>query len=600
MKISRFCRIVTVTILAAAGLGITSPPSPAADASTGDLPAVPLISIRAPIPETREPLCDPAICDAALPAPGVFVVSRRGGDLRLELSVFLTSEGTATEGADYPALPWNIFFAAGVDSVKLLVEAAYDKLPEGDETVVARLQPDPSLGPIERYRLDPAQAVAKLVIHDNETPPAPMVSIEATGRIAEESSFPFRRLAMRGRFTISRTGPTDTGLPVFVHYRGTALPDVDYPALPWLVRIPAGADSVELEVVPKPDDLREPIEIVEARISDCPPLTVPPLGMPCYELNIDPARSTARIFIRDDGITTASLELTAPKNGAQFPTVQAIPIAATAIDLDGAITHVEFFDGDKQIGASTIDFIRPPDPGTPIVHEFVWAGADAGAHALTARALNAAGNAATSAPVRIQVGEGLPIVSIIAVDAFAREGTSANGNADTAIFVVKRSGRTIDPLAVRFNLGGTALPGADYEAPASPLIIPAGQQSVRLVIRPVDDRRTEPVETVVVSLLANDATPAHYALGFPRRAAALIVDNDHARPPCLRLSDGLFNLCVATDIGGCVRVEVTRDFKEWTPLCTVPVTEGMAHFVDPDAPERPHQFYRLVPAPCEP
>ena len=49
----------------------------------------------------------------------------------------------------------------------------------------------------------------------------------------------------------------------------------------------------------------------------------------------------------------------------------------------------------------------------------------------------------------------------------------------------------------------------------------------------------------------------------------------------------------------CFRVESTRDFKVWTPICILPVNEGMAHYVDPDATALPHQFYRLVPVACD-
>ena len=53
---------------------------------TGIVPVVPTVSIRAVAPETREPFCDPAVCDAAPPPPGVVVLTRRGGDLTKELS----------------------------------------------------------------------------------------------------------------------------------------------------------------------------------------------------------------------------------------------------------------------------------------------------------------------------------------------------------------------------------------------------------------------------------------------------------------------------------------------------------------------------------
>ena len=65
--------------------------------------------------------------------------------------------------------------------------------------------------------------------------------------------------------------------------------------------IPAGADRVELEVVPDPDGVAEPIEILDAQLSECPPLTDPPMGIPCYLVNVDPSRSSARVFLRGGG-----------------------------------------------------------------------------------------------------------------------------------------------------------------------------------------------------------------------------------------------------------------------------------------------------------
>ena len=847
---SAYCRLAALLAIAATG----SIPTPArAQNPISNL--VPVISIRALAAETREPFCDPAVCDAALPAPGVFVVTRRGGDLARELFVSLSYAGTATGGTDYPALPGFVSFRAGEASVKLLVEAAYDRMSEGDETVVAQVLPDPTMGPIERYRVDATQASARVVIHDNEAPPEPLVSIVATSPIAEESSFPYRRLAFQGRFTISRTGSTEQGLPVFVHYGGTATRGLDYPFLPWLVIIPAGTNRIEIEVVLTADDHPEPIETLEATLAECPPHTDPPLGIPCYQVNIDPAHASARVFFRDDGITTASLNITAPKDGAEFSEGSPIRIAATAIDLEGAITHVDFFDDDRKIGESTIAFIQQPDPGTPIYHEFEWRSALAGGHALATRALNAAGNAVTSAPVRIQVGAGLPVVSIeatvpetaepspttrvrpgaftlrrtgnainalrvwlhysgtatsgadyaapptvvefpagaarvevliaplddelvegdeaviaeitpsplgiapsyridpvhnharvvihdsdgpsvpvvsihatqpytteplcppntcaapepapgvfvisrrggdltralnvflrsggsalprldytplpdqveipagresaelfvtavfdelaegdesvvaallpdpslgpleqyrinpaqtaarvvihdhtpptrpvvtlLTIDPFAREGESNITGVNTATFVVSRAGATNDPLEILFRLGGTASDGVDYVAITSPLMIPAGQRSARIVIRPMDDNRPEPVETVVVTLLENDGAGPGYVLGRPSRGAAIIADNDHPRPPSIRLHDGRFNVCLPVNMAHCFRVETTRDFKLWTPVCTVQVNEGMAHYVDPDAPTASHQFYRLVPAACE-
>ena len=684
--------------------------------ATGLVVPSPLISILASVPETREPFCDPAICDAAPPPPGVFVLTRKGGDLARELSVMILASGSASNGIDYAALPGFVQFRAGSETAELYVEAAYDLLAEGDESVLVQVQPDLSMGPIERYRLDPAQAKARVIIHDNESSGVPMVGIEAISPIAEETSFPYRRLAFRGRLAITRTGPVEDSLTLFVLYGGSATPEVDCSALPWLVTIPAGTNRVEIEIEPKQDEVAEPIEFIDAQLSECPP---PPLLLPCRLLNIDPAHATARVFVRDDGITTASIAITAPRNGEQFSAGAPILITATAIDLDGAMTHVDFFDDGKKIGDSTILFFREPDPGTPIYHEFVWTDASVGLHTLSASGVNAAGETIKSLPVSITVGGGLPVVSIeatvaqtsepsplirvrpgeftlrrtgdvsaalqvwmgyvgtatggedyaalpptvefpagassvelqvvaiqddrkegdetvvaalafsplavipnyqfdpaqeearvvihdqpatpvrsvvsiVAVDPFAREGTNS------AAFVVTRTGNANFPLVVRYALSGTASNSVDYETVPGWLTIPAGEHRARLLIKPLEDHQIDPVETVIVTLDEGDVLFAGYEIGFPGRAAAIIVDNDLLRPPCLRLPGGLFNFCQPVFGADCFRIEVTADFKEWTAICTVPSDFGFAHFVDPDAPNAERRFYRAVPVACEP
>lgn len=849
MNATRHPGFILVTLIAAL-LGALIPALQAQ--STGVLPLVPTISIKAVVPETREPFCDPVICDAAPPPPGVVRLTRTGGDLSREVTVFIAVEGTASNGVDLAKLPESVQFASGADATDLFIDATYDLLFEGDEFVDIRILPDPSLGPVGMYQIDPSNDSARVVIHDHQIAIEPTVRIEATSRIAEESSYPYRRLAFRGVFTISRTGPTNAPLSVFVHYGGSATPGEDYPALPWLVNIPAGADKTEITVDATPDDFAEPIEILDATLSQCPPLTQPPLGIPCYAVNIDPAHATARIFLRDDGITTATLSITAPKDGSVLPAGQPVLIEATAIDLEGAITYVEFFDGETKIGESAIFFIRQPDPGTPITHGFSWQNATPGPHRITARAVNAGGDKVISAPVEFKVTDGLtvvsiestvpettepsptsrirpgvftlrrtgalerslrvwlhyggtatagddygalpqiaefaagaesielivapvddsvvepdetvvaeltasplavlpdyqidpvkrraevvihdngealpvvsiratqpvtsepcpvclvapgvftvsrtgslglplrvhyrlsgsakngddygrlsgeavipagessvdvrvlatmdgiaegdetvvasvtlpevviaiyppppppyridpaaplatvtirdypfepavPFVSIVATDPFGREGDPAGAGPNAIEFTFRRSGDTTSPLAVHFTLSGTATPGTDYSLSASPIVIPAGQARANLIVEPANDNLPERIETMVVTIVQDPETPAAYVPGLPRRAAAIIVDNDRPRPPCLRLPDGSFNVCLPAGTNACFRVEATEDLKLWTPLCIVPATEERAHFVDPEAIGQ-HRFYRVIPVPCE-
>ena len=257
-----------------------------------------------------------------------------------------------------------------------------------------------------RFERAPGVAVTSPPVHITvgSDPPGPVVRIAATSRFAEEDSSPLDRLPLRGEFTISRNAATSQSLSVFVHYSGTATPEVDYPRLPMLVTIPAGATSTRLEVVPVNDSLAEGVETVIATLSHCPPRTDPPLGMPCVGgFTIDPAGARATVFIHDQA-ALASVVITHPSDGARFNPGETIPIRATAIDPSGFIDLVEFWDGDQRIGTSSIVHIPEIPPGTPSHHVFEWRAASNGPHVLTARAPRPGGTSVISAPVRITVG----------------------------------------------------------------------------------------------------------------------------------------------------------------------------------------------------
>ena len=832
---------------------------------------VPLVGIQARVPETREPFCDPALCKAPLPAPGVFLLTRHGGDLSQELSVLMRYAGTAINEKDYALLRDFATFPAGQDSVEIQVSAKFDQVVEADETVVGEVQPDPSLGPIERYRVDPQHAVAKVVIHDNASvatrleilaprvgqhfqpgesielraeivgpgssdpwivdffdgdqrlgttkltgtifwndagggphviqaraynptgipgqetldatpvkilvgpgpawpvvslaasnwktsepcpvcriapgvvvlsrtgpstepltvylesdgtaspgedyeplphsveipagansmqlpvvalddqlvegpevvrvrivspevatlgylasvrqsqalvaitddeagapdarldiiepnagtqfapgtiisisalgvytqgevsgavefyagdkligasapdfslrPPVPclpsvhtiwwtnpppgqylltarsqlalnqwviaqpvpitvgseppriLVGIEATQRIAEEDSLPFDHFPLQGVFTVSRTGPTTDSLPVYVQYSGSATSGVDYKTLPWVVTIPAGAASTEIRVVAIADQTAEGIETLVATISNCPPPWILP---PCYDFGIDPAHESATVFLRDDGTTTAGLSITRPRSGTTFNVGATIPIEAVAIDLDGYISRVEFWDGEHQIGVSEIVFIRAPDPGTPIQHSFEWRGAAPGAHLLTARATRPDGTVLRSTPVKVAVGPTADrvVLEIEATDPDAAE-LGPNGQPDPAVFTIRRVAGPRDiAVPVFYSVGGTAANGIDYSELSGRAVLPAGLGSLQLVVKPVPDKALEGVETVLVKLEPPicievfPAPPECYEIGLHGEALARIRDNDGGanQPPRIAIT----------------------------------------------------------------
>jgi hypothetical protein len=360
-------------------------------------------------------------------------------------------------------------------------------------------------------------------------PPQPVVSIEATRRIAEESSAPYRRMNFIGEFTISRSGPTNAPLPVYVQYSGSATPGEDYPQLPFLVSIPAGSTSAVIRVAAIPDQMPEGIETLVATISDCPP---PGSLAPCYDFKADPARESATVFLRDDGVTQASLAITSPKDGANFNVGDSILIEAIAIDLEGYISRVEFRDGDQQIGVSEIIFIRAPDPGTPIHHSFEWQGAGPGAHVLTARAQGAENAVLISPPVHITVG---PIVDRVVLDIVATDAEAAEvgeqGAPDPAVFAIRRvAGPKNLEVLVFYSLAGTAQNGIDYEELSGRVLLPNGAESVRVVVTPIQDRAIEGEESVVARLeppicvAIFPPPPQCYEIGARGEARAVIRD----------------------------------------------------------------------------
>jgi hypothetical protein len=441
-------------------------------------------------------------------------------------------------------------------------------------------------------------------IQVGDEPPLTRVRIEATQRIAEESSYPYRRMAFVGVFQISRSGPTDHSLPVFLQYSGTATPDDFAEPLPWLVSIPAGASSVEVRVVPLPDDKPEGIETLVAALSNCPPDTDPPMGMPCYGFAIDPAAASATVFLRDDGVTQSSIVITRPQEGDTFQLGEAIGIEAVAIDLNSYINRVEFWDGGRRIGVSEIVFIRAPDPGTPIYHSFEWSDAAVGPHRLTARAVNHTGTLVISLPVTISVAglDQVPVVRVVPRDVFAVE-PQPDRPPNPAVFEIRRQGPTNENLTVYYTLGGVAENGLDYEMLEARVVIQAGRRAARVVVRPLPDDMDECLETVSLRLVEPPymGPMAAYYIGFPGRAVVVISDQPWAwlpgRARCRPLRDGWIHVCFEAETGRQFRIEVSADFRHWDTVFQGTGKDGAIHFVDDQVDLVRHRFYRLIAEP---
>jgi hypothetical protein len=92
----------------------------------------------------------------------------------------------------------------------------------------------------------------------------------------------------------------------------------------------------------------------------------------------------------------------------------------------------------------------------------------------------------------------------------------------TGEFTVSRSGDTTAPLTVHYELGGTAENGTDYEPIPDSVTIPGGSRSASILVTPLQDTHVEVAETVVLTLVEEDA----YGVGIPDTAAVVIADDD--------------------------------------------------------------------------
>jgi Calx-beta domain len=108
------------------------------------------------------------------------------------------------------------------------------------------------------------------------------------------------------------------------------------------------------------------------------------------------------------------------------------------------------------------------------------------------------------------------MVTVAATRAAAAEPSTSG------LFTVTRSGSTAAALTVSFTVGGTATAGSDYTALPGTVTIRAGAKSATITVAPIDDRTTEPSESVVLTLVAKPT----YALGSARSATVTIADDD--------------------------------------------------------------------------
>jgi len=148
-----------------------------------------------------------------------------------------------------------------------------------------------------------------------------------------------------------------------------------------------------------------------------------------------------------------TVTLTSPANGATYTAPATVSLGATALDNDGTVAKVEFFNGVTKLGEDTTS-----------PYSYTWSGVAAGTHTLTAKATDNLGATTTSSPSTITVNSAptqnqSPTVSITS----PRDGQSFPFKPTIAIEATA-SDTDGAVTSVQFFDGATAL-GTDQTSP---------------------------------------------------------------------------------------------------------------------------------------
>lgn len=350
-------------------------------------------------------------------------------------------------------------------------------------------------------------------------------------------------------FEVRRTGPTAEALTVWFGLEGTATPRVDYdrvpadpvplpeaagdlpePGLPpqYTVDIPAGAATAVVTYRVLADPVREVNEVLMVALQQ--PIPPPNVRMQkTYEVG---APGSARAWIVDAAeAIEPSLVLVRPVAGTSYTAPADLRMEAVARDPAGVIRRVAFFDGEKQVGGSELDFTQPLPPGTPLTHVFTWRGVPAGEHVLSARAATPAGQELRSAPVAIRVAAGVEtaVVTLEATRGMTAEPGPA-GPALPGVFTLRRTGPVSAPLRVLYWVSGTARNGVDYTRLDGDATLAAGSATREILVEPQTDAAVEGAETVILNLRPDPA----YRVGAA--AGATVAITDASPTPAARLT----------------------------------------------------------------
>ncbi|ACU62526.1 Calx-beta domain-containing protein [Chitinophaga pinensis] len=446
-----------------------------------------------------------------------------------DLSVNFTIAGTATSGADYTPIGTTATILAGQNSLTLTVPVLDDQIIEAAETVILTII-DGTATVAGTFTAGTANT-ATVNINDNDNTAAnKIISIAAANDGAEPAG--------NAAFTISLpTGVTvDEDLTVNFTVAGTATAGTDYISLGTSIVIPAGQNSVTLNVPIQDDQVIEATETVIVTVTGGSATNA-------GAFTASATNSTATINIIDNDNTAANkvISIVAANDGSEPATNAAFTVSLpTGVTSDEVVTVNFTVAGTATAGtdytALGTSIIIPAGQNSvmltvPVLDDQIIESTETVTVTITAGAATNAGafTAGTSntATVNISDDDNIPSNKVISITA-ANDGAEPASNA--AFTISLPTGVTAnEAVTVNFTVAGTATAGTDYTTLGTSVIIPAGQNSVSLNVPVLDDQVIEATETVIVTVTGGSATAAGAFTASATNATSTvdITDNDN-------------------------------------------------------------------------
>lgn len=292
------------------------------------------------------------------------------------------------------------------------------------------------------------------------------------------------------------------------------------------------------------------------------------------------------------------------KNGVDYETLSGMalfPTGATSVGIAVNPIFDTFVEGNESV---TLTLRPPPTNASPTF------------------LLDPSGQNSASVILRDYAPANIPVVSVFASDVQAIE---ENVYSRTAAFTVSRIGGLATNVTVPYTLDGTASNGVDYVTLPGLVTITAITPSTTIIVNPIADGLTEPVETVGLTLqppspdifpppyLFSAAPNQHTMAGVTIRDTALYPGHPYLtraqrvflrrhpnRHVVVPLPPTVFNnplVAPPTNAPAVTwAIEASPDMATWAEIGTTTDPEEFVDVTAGDAPQRFYRFRQVTPA----